>query len=395
MLRNYLFFLLAASLVFSSCDDDDPKKDTDTPDGEIESQDDVDLVVTDLQGEVTGDITLAASKEWILTGPLVVNDGATLTIEAGTTIKAAAGGSNVYIAIDRGAKISAIGTAASPIKFTSNAASPASGNWGGLLLIGNAPITGGGSAVTEVVDFIYGGNVANDNSGTLKYVILEYTGALINDEKEFNGLTLYAVGTGTTIDNIFIKNGNDDSIEFFGGTVNVSNILAVNATDDLFDYTQGWVGTGTDLYGIREQGYDVLSSDPRGIEGDGNFDGLTPGLTPQSNPTLTNVTIVNKSTVAGGMNDVLKIRRNSAGSFSNVRVIFADNAPAPGDFVDCANGGGTGDAAASTTITISGTGANLNTADNNAGANSATITVGETTGVADPATKFAWTGYTF
>jgi len=390
-----LMLLAGAVLTFSSCSDDDDKDPVETPDGKIESQDDIDLVVNDLQGEVTGDITLFADEDWILTGPLRVSAGGKLTIEAGATIKAEAGGTDVFIAIERDAEIQAVGTAAEPITITSNAANPEPGDWGGLLIMGYAPITGGQSAVTEVVDFIYGGNEAADDSGDISYVILEYTGARINGEKEFNGLTLYGVGSGTTISNVAVFHGDDDGFEWFGGTVNASNLLTVNSKDDMFDWTQGWSGTATNLYGRREAGFDAVSTDPRGLEGDGNLDGLTPSLTPQSNPTITNLTIENQSTLAGAMVDVVKVRRGSGANITNALVIFGNTVPAPDDFVDCTDG--SGHAKAGTTINISGTGTNLNTSDNKPGDNAATITIPGTpnTGVANPSTVFGWTGYTF
>lgn len=388
--KKYLLIIVAA-FVLASCLENDPK--ISDKDGIITDQNDPDLDVSDLQGIITGRITLSATKSWLLSGPLVVSSGGKLTIEPGTTIKAAAGGTNVYIAVERNGEIQAVGTSSAPITITSNAAVPEAGDWGGLLIMGNATITGGVTAVTEVVDFIYGNNPAvdTDDSGDISYLMLKYTGARINGEKEFNGLTLYGVGSGTTINNIAIINGDDDGIEWFGGTVNVTNLLVVNATDDMFDYTQGWKGTLTNAFGIREEGYLKVSADPRGIEGDGNLDGLTPGLTPQSSPTFANITIVNNGAIS--MSDVVKVRRNSAGMFTNIRVIFGAAALTPGDFVDFTDTAG--DAAAATSITISGTGANLDTGDNKPGANNATITISETTGVENPGTLFNWTGYSF
>lgn len=390
MLRKYALVLLAAvAVTFTGCSDDDVKE---GKDGDIGSQTDVDLDVNDLQGTISGDIILSADKDWMLTGPLVVKGGAKLTIEAGTTILAKAGGTGVYIAVERNAEIQAVGTAAKPIEIKSAAATPAAGDWGGVMIMGNAKITGGGLAVTEVVDFIYGNGVDSDdadNSGHLEYVIIRHTGAIINSEKEFNGLTLYGVGSGTTIKNIAIFDGNDDAIEWFGGAVNVENLLVVNARDDMFDWTQGWSGTGTNFYGVREAGFTAVSSDPRGIEGDGNLDGLTPNATPQSNPNITNVTIVNKSTAV--FNDVIKIRRNSNATVLNALIIWGDS-PAPGDVVDYSDTNGS--AAATASVTISGTGTNLNMEDNNLGTNNAIVNIQATTGVANPATLFAWTGYT-
>lgn len=382
----------AAVLSFTACSDDDDEP-TATKDGIIADQNDPDLVEGDLQGEITGDITLAASKNWILSGPLVVIEGAKLTIEAGTTIKAEAGGTNVYIAVERGGEIQAVGTAASPIKITSNAASPASGDWGGLMLMGYAGITGGQSAVTEVVDFIYGGNDDADNSGSIAYMILEYTGARINGEKEFNGLTLYGVGSGTSISNIYISGGDDDAIEFFGGAVNVSNILVVNAKDDMFDWTQGYKGTITNAYGIRESGFTAVSSDPRGIEGDGNLDGLTPGLSPQSNPTVTNMTLVNNSSAV--IADFIKVRRASNGSLTNILVQQGAEAPAPGDVVDLDDSNGAANSAVAVTVKVSGTNldaSNIDNTDKDANQISANITFNDTNTGATVA-AFDWTNY--
>jgi hypothetical protein len=387
-----LLFTALVALVLVSCSDDDKKE---GKDGDITDQNDPDLVVDDLQGNITGDITLAADQDWVLTGPLVVQAGGSLTIEAGTVIHAQAGGTNVYIAVERNAQIFVEGTAASPVTITSNAAEPAEGDWGGVLIMGNATITGGTTAVTEVVDFIYGNNPANnaDNSGSIEYLILEYTGARINGEKEFNGLTLYGVGNGTTISNVAVFYGDDDAFEWFGGTVNATNLLAVNCTDDMFDWTQGYSGTITNAYGIREDGYTKVSSDPRGIEGDGNLDGLTPGLNPQSNPTVTNITFVNNSTAV--IADFIKIRRGSNGNVTNALVIQGANAPAPGDVVDLDDALGTANAATTVNVTISGTNldaANIdNTGTNGTISNNITFPGVANTGANTGA--FGWTGY--
>jgi hypothetical protein len=392
-MKYFMLLLLAgATLTFTGCsDDEDPKKEN-TPG--IDGNDDPDLKRNDLKGDITGDVTLDADEDWTLTGALVVKEGNSLTIEAGTTIKATAGGTNVYIAVERGAQIFVNGTSTDPVRMTSAAATPAAGNWGGLLIMGYAPITGGQTAVTEVVDYFYGGNNAADDSGDITYLILEYTGAVINDEKEFNGLTLYGVGTGTTVNNVWIQYGNDDAIEFFGGTVNVSNILVVNARDDMFDWTQGYKGTITNVYGIREAGFTAISADPRGIEADGNFDGLTPNATPQSDATVTGITLVNNSTAQ--IADFIKIRRGSKATITNALVKQGAAAPEPGDVVDYDDGAGT--AAATTTVNLTITGTNLvegnidNT--NAAAATIATITfTGANTGATTAA--FTWTGYTF
>ncbi|HEY3430176.1 MAG TPA: hypothetical protein VGK39_05815 [Cyclobacteriaceae bacterium] len=393
-MMKYLMFLLlvGATLTFTSCsDDDDPKEDSDDI---IADQNDVDLDVDDLNGAITGDITLSANEDWLLTSALVVKEGGSLTIEAGTTILAEAGGTDVYIAVERGAQIFVNGTSTNPVTITSAATAPASGDWGGLMVMGHAPITGGNTAVTEVVDFFYGGSNATDDSGDITYLILEYTGARINGEKEFNGLTLYGVGSGTTVNNVSISDGDDDGIEFFGGTVNVSNILVIDAKDDMFDWTQGYIGTITNAYGIRQSGFTDVTSDPRGIEADGNLDGLTPAATPQSNATVTNITFVNNSTAV--ITDFIKIRRNSSATVTNALIIQGTSAPAPGDVVDYDDAAGV--AAASTTVNVSLSGTNLDPAniDNTGTAGTiATITFPGTANTGANTAAFAWTGFAF
>lgn len=395
MMKYFMLLLLAgATLTFTSCSEDDDKKD---PDPQVEDElivdnDDVDLEVDDLNGTITGDVTLSAGEDWLLTGALIVQEGASLTIEAGTTIKAEAGGTDVYIAVERGAQIFVNGTAVAPVKLTSAAATPEAGDWGGLMVMGFAPITGGQTAVTEVVDFFYGGSNAADDSGDITYLIIEYSGARINGEKEFNGLTLYGVGSGTTVSNIYINHGDDDAIEFFGGTVNVSNILAVNPRDDMFDWTQGYVGTLTNIYGIREAGFEEVSADTRGIEADGNFDGLTPAATPQSNATVTGVTLVNNS--AAVIADFIKIRRNSGATVTNALIIQGAAAPAPGDVVDYDDGLGVAAATTTVNVTISGTNLAADNIDNTGtGGNIATITFPATANTGATTAAFAWTGF--
>ncbi len=391
--------LITASL--AACSNDDSSTPTTDLDGKITSLTDPDYNASSLKGDIEGNITLAAG-EYILDGALVVKNGYTLTIEPGVTIKARPGGTDVYVAVEQGAMIDAEGTAANPILLTSDSGNPRSGDWGGLLIMGKAPISGGGTAVTEVVDFIYGGNDASDNSGTLKYVTVQYTGARINGDKEFNGFTFYGVGNGTTVDNIASMYGDDDAIEFFGGTVDITNLLVVNAKDDMIDWTQGYQGSIDNAYAIREFGFNDVTSDPRGIEADGNLDGLSPNQSGQSNPTLSNVTIVSNSVVE--LSDVVKIRRGSGVTITNALFSLGSNAVAPGDFIDLTDGAGY---AADNLVSISGygTGASLDLGDIKYDATEtstdipavqgATINVTTgTTGGADTSV-FSWTGYSF
>ncbi|MCF8361672.1 MAG: hypothetical protein K9G70_03525, partial [Prolixibacteraceae bacterium] len=202
--------------------------------------------VEELLGNVTGDVTLDASKAYRLTGSYIVQDGASLTIPAGTKIHADAGGTEVYIAVLVGGQIFINGTTDSPVVMASDFGSP--GDWGGLTICGKATTSAGVDAEAEVGGFIYGGTEDNDNSGSIENLVIKGTGAQINSESQYNGVSLYAVGSGTTIENIAIINGADDGIEFFGGSVSVTNIYLENNEDDAVDWTEGWNGSVTNTY---------------------------------------------------------------------------------------------------------------------------------------------------
>ncbi len=361
-------------------------------DGIIASQDDPDLDPLDLKGDVTADVCLTADTEWILTGPLSVKNGATLCVEPGTVVKAIAGGTNVYVAIEQGAKINAAGTAAAPIKFTSNADNPRSGDWGGILLIGKAPISGGGTATTEVVDLTYGGTSANDNSGVMKFVEASYTGARINGDKEFNGITFYAVGSGTVIENVAVFYGDDDAYEFFGGTVNVKNLLSVNIKDDMFDWTQGWTGTATNLYGLREASYTSITEDPRGLEGDGNLDGNSPGDSGQSNPTINGLVLINAGVIE--MSDMIKVRRGSGLTLTAAYVGFANENAKAGDFIDLQDSKGDAKGSAVNLNVMGDAASGLDIADIKTTAD-ATINVVDGSVPTVDRNIFNWTGYVY
>lgn len=273
----------------------------------------------DFKGTITdGEVVLDAATTYKLTGKLQVNSGATLTIPAGTVIQGV-GGTSAYIAISQGAKINVNGTAANPVVMTSGLTTKAAGDWGGLVICGKAPInrvTGGAStAQSEVADLTYGGTVANDNSGVIKYLRIEYAGAAFNTEKEFNALSFFGVGSGTVVENVQAFHGSDDGFEFFGGTVNTSNLVAIGNEDDQFDWTEGWSGTNTNWYGKL-----AFGKGNRGIEAD-NFE-FGFANTPIANPTITNMTLVGPGSTADATiyteNQAIKFRRGTKGQISNV-----------------------------------------------------------------------------
>jgi len=265
-----------------------------------------------------GEVVLNAGTVYKLTGKLQVNSGATLTIPAGTIVEGV-GGTASYIAVAQGGKINVNGTSSNPVVFTSGLATKAPGDWGGLVICGKAPINrvsgGTGTAQSEVADLTYGGTVSNDNSGSIRYLRIEYSGAAFNSEKEFNGVSLFGVGSGTTFEYVEALNGSDDGFEFFGGTVNTSNLVSIGNEDDQYDWTEGWNGTNTNWYGKIANG-----KGNRGIEAD-NFElGFT--NTPISNPSITNMSLIGPGSAADGTiypeNQALKMRRGTKAIFSNV-----------------------------------------------------------------------------
>ncbi len=299
---------LVGAVVVTSCSKDDPDPDTDPDKGFVVDR-------NDLKGEIAEGEVVLESGTYKLTGALVVKEGARLVIKPGVTVEATEVAvdqhSQVrYIGISRGAQIDVQGTAASPVVFTSTKQTP--GAWGGLVLCGAAPINKGETAKSEVGDLDYGGSNANDNSGSVRYLRIEYSGFAYNSEKEFNGLSLFGVGKGTVIDHVQVHEGSDDGFEWFGGTVDAKNLIVTNYAaevgDDLFDWTEGWTGNGENWYGI------CTNDGNRGIEADNNSNNHA--ATPVSNPTIKNLTLIGNG--AGGENQALKLRVGTKGNFENL-----------------------------------------------------------------------------
>jgi len=194
-----------------------------------------------------------------LSGYVIVGDGKLITIEPGTLI--ASEGKSALIVMP-GGKIYAVGTADKPIVFTSRKATPAAGDWAGVVIFGKAPVstTDRTQSFEADANLRYGGNVADDSSGILKYVRIEYAGWEVATDKELNALTLGGVGSKTVVDYIQAHEGSDDAIEFFGGTVNVSHSVATAYHDDGWDIDEGWQGKIE--FGINIQG----PNSDRGIE---------------------------------------------------------------------------------------------------------------------------------
>lgn len=231
-------------------------------------------IVETLAGEIKEDKILTADRFYLLTGKTYVVEGAKLTIEPGTIIKGTEGTGSLASAliIARGATINACGTADKPIIFTSELDNITIGSqsgtnlgkedrelWGGLIVLGSAPISAKDGDTETQIEGIpadvaygkYGGSDEADNSGSLCYISIRHGGALIGADNEINGLTLGGVGNGTSINNIEVVANLDDGIEFFGGTVNVTNALIAYQGDDAIDIDMNYSGSIDNAYIIH------------------------------------------------------------------------------------------------------------------------------------------------
>ena len=298
-----LLSLIAVFAIFStSCKKDkDPEPDP-TPAGFVANP-------NDFKGDITsGEVTLDATKVYKLSGLLKVKNSAKLIIPAGTRIEGV-GGTSSAIIVEQGGQIFVNGTATNPVVMTSGLSTKSRGDWGGLVICGKAPCNSGGG-MSEVGDVAYGGTIANDNSGTIRYLRIEYSGAAFNSEKEYNGLSLFGVGSGTTIEYVQIYENADDGIEFYGGTVSANYIISSHTEDDMFDWTEGWSGNGSYWLGVNNQGYGN-----RGFEAD-NWENDNMAA-PIANPTISNVTLIGSGD-QGSEPQGIELRRGTKGNISNV-----------------------------------------------------------------------------
>ena len=296
--------LLASMTLFAACSDDETTNNGDNngiADG------------TTLSGTVTEDVTLKSGNTYKLSGAYTVEEGATLNIEPGVKIISVYDDNVDYILVKQGAKINAKGTADAPIVMTSE--KEEAGAWGGIHICGRAHTNAeGGKGSSEIGGAEYGGNDDKDNSGTLQYVRLEYTGYAFDEEHEANGISFYGVGNGTTVDHCVAYKGSDDGFEFFGGSVNISNMVVISCSDDSFDWTEGWNGTATDLVAYQEAeatlGYDCDCL----IEADNNENNYS--ATPIAHPTLKNLILVGN----GGSKQGVRLRRGTQVTMDNAQI---------------------------------------------------------------------------
>jgi hypothetical protein len=277
-----------------------------------------------LYGKIDGNKTLYKKNTYLLSGVVYLTDNAILTIEPGTVIRGDFETCGTLV-VTKGATIIAEGEETDPIIFTSNkdVSDRKSGDWGGIILLGDAPINKFGGV--GFLDFnldpklsMYGGKNEQSNSGKLKYVRIEFSGRKLNALKELNGLSLAGVGNKTKIDFVQISYSNDDSFECYGGDVTLSNLVSFKATDDDFDFTQGAQCVMNNSIAIRYP-YFSDASRSRCFEIDSydkveNAD-LTKKLT---RIVATNITLVNNENNSEGLiREAIYIKENSFFTLKN------------------------------------------------------------------------------
>lgn len=282
-----------------------------------------------LSGKINADRTLKTGNTYKLRGIVYIVEGAKLTIEPGVIIQGEKSSRGTLV-ITRGTQIIASGTVDKPIVFSSDAATPASGDWGGIVILGRARVNSSYNGVAGLGEIegginnaeglgLYGGADDNDNSGVLKYVRIEYAGYAYLPDKELNGLTMGGVGKGTIIDYVQVSNAADDSFEWFGGAVDCKHLIAYKGLDDDWDVDNGF--SGRIQFGISMRDSMVADiSQSNGFEIDNDAGGSN--LLPQTSAVFSNMTVIGpRATLTNTGNSLFRrgihTRRNSAISIFN------------------------------------------------------------------------------
>lgn len=301
-MKKLLFSLAILSTLFTGCSSDDEDETTVVPQ----------------TGEITGEITTSktyAFGNYTLKGIVKVKNGATLTFEAGSTIKCDKNNGDNALVIENGSKLVINGTESAPVVFTEISNTP--GSWGGIIMYGDAPVKvlgGGTSAISEDgLSYTYGGSNPTHSSGSLNYARIEYAGKKLADgTKELNGFSFYAVGSGTILNHLVSYKGADDGFEFYGGTASLTNAISYGNYDDSFDWQDGWQGqNNTNWLAYQE----VKGNFGIEIEASSNNNSFY--------PKFTNVTLKRAAgctpEVAGDIQiDAIQFKKDGNGDFSNV-----------------------------------------------------------------------------
>lgn len=242
---------------------------------------------------VTSDITLTNETTWLIQGQFIIGDGGSVTIEPNTELVGGTLGDTDTFIVAQGGQAFIEGTHENPVVMRGFLAT-GRGEWGGVVVNGDAPINGCPDGVDpctaqgEGNSGTYGGNDPEDNSGIFRYLIVSNAGILFNEENELNGIAFQGVGRGTTVENVQVHLNSDDGIEFFGGTVNAKRLVLTGIGDDSLDWTQGW--NGNVQYLVAKQ---YTDDGDQGIEGDNNGDAND--ATPRALPVIANATFIGQS----------------------------------------------------------------------------------------------------
>lgn len=287
--QSFIATLLAASfMVFNACKKDKTSDDINSNNNNTNKQ------VVEVTSSITGNVTWTADKIYLIKKYIYVDSLATLTIEPGTIIKGDkddVANTKGALIIKRGGRIIADGTPDKPIVFTSNKAKGLRnvGDWGGIWICGNAPTNAGNLPAEADLGVYAGGNNPNDNSGTLRYVRIEFGGIALQPNKEINGLTLAGVGSGTIIENVQVSFAGDDGFEFFGGNVNCKKLISYKNIDDDLDMDNGYQGKIQYVLVVRDGNLSDVSGS-NGFEVDNDASGST--ATPATQAKISNVTFI-------------------------------------------------------------------------------------------------------
>jgi hypothetical protein len=285
------------------------------------STDDEEGTIAPVQGELTGSITTnrtLAYGNYTLNGIVTIENGVTVTFDAGSTVTANATNGVDAIVVKNGGKLIMNGTAAQPIVLTESSAVP--GSWGGIIMYGDAPINGSGGTTTRAsedgLNLMYGGTNPAHNGGTLRYVRVEYAGKKITDgTSEMNGFSFYSVGSGTILENLVSYKGADDGYEFYGGTVSGTNLISYGNFDDSFDWQDGWKGQNNSNWYAYQTGTGNFGME---IEASNNNNSYF--------PVVTNITLKRAAgtITEGGSSaaeyDAIQFKKQGNGDFSNILI---------------------------------------------------------------------------
>jgi hypothetical protein len=310
-----LFSMLMIGLVmagFVACNNDDDDDDDTVPPLVT-----VPGTLNTVTGSITTNTTWKATDQYLISGFVYVESGAILTIEPGTVIKGDKASKGALF-IKPGGKIMAVGTADKPIVFTSNQpiGQRKAGDWGGLVILGKAPVNKTPAVVEGEEKSTFGGTDVADNSGELKYVRVEFAGIAYETNKEINSLTFGGVGSGTKIEYVQASYGGDDSFEWFGGTVNAKHLIAFRGLDDDFDTDNGFSGMIQYGFILRDPAIADQAGDSNGFESDNDANGTA--ALPQTAAKFANVTVaMGKDSANSKFASAMRIRRNSAISVYN------------------------------------------------------------------------------